>query len=387
MSAAQPRILLVEDDTVTVRLLTKALESAGGFELRTAHTGNQGLSEALRFRPDVILGDAAMPDMDGAELCRRIKSEPALSDTRFVLLTSLTGAACGPTQEICADGCLTKPVRADELLSLVRRLLQEQAVDARRPEDPSEPFVHMLIQLVDLADAGSADKALRRGAAAEWMAQDLGLSPEERPYLGLAARLQAIGKVGLPARLVRVEPLDMTAADWSAYCRYAVISYSLLRHLPAFLPAASLVQHQFENWDGSGFPSHLQKGMIPLGSRLLRVLIDFFHDLKQVTDRDLRSRRLDRLQRKAGVAYDPNALQSLGRYVHEHLDAGLASGLRCLRIEDLKAGMKLGADLLTPAGALLLRQGEQLGDEEIRLIRRHHASDPFVFSICVTGPG
>jgi hypothetical protein len=76
-----------------------------------------------------------------------------------------------------------------------------------------------------------------------------------------------------------------------------------------------------------------------------------------------------------------------GWEIAHHLDASLAQNRRYVRVEDLRPGMRLAADLMTSSGAVLLRQNELLGAEEVRRIERHHAIDPFWFSIAVYPAG
>ncbi|HYM12469.1 MAG TPA: response regulator [Bryobacterales bacterium] len=388
----QAKILLVDDDPVTLRILRKALETAGIYEIRAATDGAQGWDVARAFLPDLIISDKVMPNLDGLEFCRRVKGEPSLAATRFVILSAITDPeARAEGLEQGADDYLFKPMSFDEIQTRVRGFLEQQfpaAAPAPKASSaaPAGGVIEMLTYLVDLVSPGMANRAVQIAAAAEWMAESLDMPPGDRPHLHVAARLQEIGKLALAPGLAGGNPLEMQPDDWEAYRNYAGLSYLVMRHVEAFEPAAVVVRHQFENWDGSGRPDHLRQGQIPLGSRILRLLADFFGDLEKVFDVGRRTALLHELQGRMGAIYDPAVYLSLVQYVHQYLDAVLARAQRFVPVEELEPGMKLAADLITVSGALLLRENEILTPLEIQGILRYHLIDPITFRIGVYPP-
>ncbi|MFZ5818010.1 MAG: response regulator [Bacillota bacterium] len=119
-----PRVLVVDDHPLTVELLTARLE-AMGLEVDVAATGPTALQRVAAHQPDLVLLDVMMPDMDGFEVTRRLKSNPASAGVKVVLLTALgssedeaTGRSAG------ADGYLRKPFQKHELRALVESMLQ-----------------------------------------------------------------------------------------------------------------------------------------------------------------------------------------------------------------------------------------------------------------------
>ncbi len=114
--SAPMKILLVDDD----RILQVRLQSQG-YQLQVVESGERALLEARRCPPTVILCDWLMDGMDGLEVCRAFKADPALKAAYFILLTSrsrvedrVEGLDCG------ADDFLSKPVDPEELLARVR---------------------------------------------------------------------------------------------------------------------------------------------------------------------------------------------------------------------------------------------------------------------------
>lgn len=116
--------LLICDDSATIRAQIPSLLGKV-YEFFLASSAEEALARALPFGPDLIISDLIMPGMDGYELCRRVRSEPALSSVPIILLTSETSddsRALG--LEIGADDYLFKPIRPRELLARVGSLLR-----------------------------------------------------------------------------------------------------------------------------------------------------------------------------------------------------------------------------------------------------------------------
>ncbi|GAB3472256.1 hypothetical protein GCM10027321_45030 [Massilia terrae] len=122
-------ILVVEDSATQARQLARLLQGDGGYRVRIAVDGLAGLTEARRSAPTLIVADISMPNMDGFEMCKEIKKDPALCDIPVILLTSLTslydvikGLDCG------ADNFIRKPYEPDYLLGRIRFILANRAL-------------------------------------------------------------------------------------------------------------------------------------------------------------------------------------------------------------------------------------------------------------------
>jgi len=116
-------ILVVEDSPTQALKLTLILEEAG-YQTRTVENGVEAMAAIAERRPTLVISDIVMPEMDGYELCRRIKQDEALREIPVVLLTSLfdprdviAGLECG------ADNFFTKPYEKDFLVSRIQYIL------------------------------------------------------------------------------------------------------------------------------------------------------------------------------------------------------------------------------------------------------------------------
>jgi CheY-like chemotaxis protein/MinD-like ATPase involved in chromosome partitioning or flagellar assembly len=122
----QERILIIDDDFDTLRLVGLALEDQG-YRISAAASGAQGLAKAAAEKPDVILLDIMMPVMDGYEVARRLKRDPQTKDVPILMLTAksqlddkLTGYEAG------ADDFVMKPSDPAELVAHIRVLLERK---------------------------------------------------------------------------------------------------------------------------------------------------------------------------------------------------------------------------------------------------------------------
>ena len=120
MTTGPRRILLVDDDVDAAEALAELLRDYG-HDVATAHDGAGALDHARRHRPEVVLLDITMPEMDGYEVAKRMREELALSDT---LLVALTGYGEDRDRRLAReagfDQHVTKPVDVAELEELLK---------------------------------------------------------------------------------------------------------------------------------------------------------------------------------------------------------------------------------------------------------------------------
>jgi two-component system, OmpR family, alkaline phosphatase synthesis response regulator PhoP len=119
-----PRILAVDDEPNIVRLIEVNL-TRHGYQVETANNGVQALEKIRASRPDLVVSDVMMPEMDGFELLSSIRRDPALESLPVIMLTAKAGdkdVMSGYSRG--ADMYLTKPFNPAELLAFVKRILQ-----------------------------------------------------------------------------------------------------------------------------------------------------------------------------------------------------------------------------------------------------------------------
>lgn len=114
------QVLVIDDDHVLQLMLTTILEEQG-YQVITASDGEAGIAQAKKFRPALILCDWMMPRLNGLEVCRQIKSDPDLSTTFFITITSLDSVTDRVKGlDAGADDFISKPIEINELKARVR---------------------------------------------------------------------------------------------------------------------------------------------------------------------------------------------------------------------------------------------------------------------------
>ncbi|MBV8781137.1 MAG: response regulator [Phycisphaerae bacterium] len=121
-----PRILIIEDNEENRDSLSRRLQRRG-FEVLLAADGVAGVAAAKADKPDLILMDMNMPELDGWEATRQIKADPAIADVAVIALTA--HAMTGDRERAIEAGCAeyhTKPVEFPKLLAQIEAVLQKR---------------------------------------------------------------------------------------------------------------------------------------------------------------------------------------------------------------------------------------------------------------------
>jgi two-component system, OmpR family, KDP operon response regulator KdpE len=167
-----PRVLLVDDEVSIQRAVAPLLRSRG-YEVDVAATGEQALSLMKSRPPDLVVLDLALPDLEGTEVCRRIR---ALGSTPVIVLSARTTEGDKvEALDLGADDYVTKPFSAEELLARVRVALRRVFMGDEAPTGR--------LTCGDLVIDYDRRRALRSG-------EEIRLTPKEFELLELLARNQ-----------------------------------------------------------------------------------------------------------------------------------------------------------------------------------------------------
>ena len=123
---ADPTVLIIEDNEQNIYLATFLLKNSG-YQVVQARSGEEGLTQSQKARPDLILLDIQLPEMDGYEVVRRLKILPETADIPVVAVTSY--AMAGDREAILAAGChgyVEKPIDPDSFVATVTAFIQSR---------------------------------------------------------------------------------------------------------------------------------------------------------------------------------------------------------------------------------------------------------------------
>ena len=392
MSVMVSTVLLVEDDPTTLEHFRRVLEHEPELRVATATNGREGLTLARELKPDLIISDYQMPEMNGFEFCKQVKADPALAGCLFVVLSGFTDTSLKVKGlNLGVDDYLTKPIDIPELLARVRASLRLKRLQDELRGDRDEiqelhgqlersfdQLLHLLVQLVDQGLPGAADRGTRLAELAVKLAERFDVPAELRTDMIIAARLHEIGHVVDAAHHASGSP---DQPRW----HHAVVSAALLEQVERLKGTAELIRWTSENWDGTGQPDHLVSGQIPLRSRLLRVAGDFLNLVNGRPGHPSRTpeQAIDELGTHSATHYDPLALVHLTSVVLDRPREEWESTRYAVAVDQLRIGMVLAADVSTSGGVKLLARGATITESVLHVIQRRHAADPIIDAVWV----
>ncbi|MDD0841742.1 response regulator [Pseudomonas sp. Gutcm_11s] len=372
----QPLVLLVDDTPENLTLMSELL--ADSYRVKVANNGAKALRIAAgELPPDLILLDIMMPEMDGYEVCRRLKADPATAEIPVIFLTAKTEVADEQQGfDLGAVDYITKPISPPIVLARVRAQLQLKA-SADFLRDKSEYLewevrrrtrdIQLLQEVTIEAMAGLAamrdnpcGKHLQRierymlelsttlARQQPLLAGELG---EKRiAQLGKSALLHGIGKLVLPDRIL-LSPVPLQGEDLKLLHSHTVAgrdallaAEAKLGNVPDFLrDARDIVYSQHEQWDGGGYPQGLRGEQAPLAARLMAVVGCYEELTSRHTYRQslAHAEALAQISAASGTRFDPSVVLALieaaerfAQIAHEQADDAAAVQYELQRLEE-----------------------------------------------------
>ena len=299
----KPTVLVVDDSADNLTLMSALLKDS--YKVKVANHGERALKimqgEQL---PDLILLDIMMPDIDGYEVCQRLKQEIRTRDIPIIFLTAKTQVEDEKRGlELGAVDYITKPISPPIVLARVKTQLQlkaaadflkdqnaylEQEVASRTREITAIQDVTILAMasLAETRDSDTGNHIRRTQYYVKALAEQLRTHPrfaavltdEFIATLFKSAPLHDIGKVGIPDRIL-LKPGRFEAHEFDIMKTHTTLGCDAIQHAEtalgmdvAFLSMAKdiALSHQ-EKWDGSGYPQGLAGEAIPVSARLMAV--------------------------------------------------------------------------------------------------------------------
>jgi putative two-component system response regulator len=262
--------VVVADDTESVRALFRKLLAAEGHEVFAVQDGAEALDAVHKHQPDVVLLDVGMPHLDGLEVCRRLKSDPATRLTPVVLVTGLSDMSDRiKGLEAGADEFLSKPVHPHELRARVTSLSRmKHLIDAL---DSAEGAFMALALTIEARDPSAKGHSERMAQHAVLLGRALGLSADDLTALHRGAYLHDVGKVGVPDAVL-LKPGKLTAEEFDLMKRHPVIGDTLCAPLQSLRAARPIILSHHERIDGSGYPYGLRGDDVPVLAQIVGIV-------------------------------------------------------------------------------------------------------------------
>jgi len=124
LDSGKKRILAVDDDEAILEMLVELLERDGRFDVRVARGGYEAGILTQEFRPDCMVLDYKLPDIDGSRVCKTVRANPNFSETRIIIISGVADPdEIAALKASGADDFLRKPFQIDELIARILNLL------------------------------------------------------------------------------------------------------------------------------------------------------------------------------------------------------------------------------------------------------------------------
>lgn len=302
-------ILCVDDEPNNLAALRQILKDE--YALAFARNGEEALRAAEKHRPALILMDVQMPDIDGYEVCRRLKQNPSTEAVPVIFVTSRS-EILDEKAGFDAGGVdyITKPLFPMIVQARVHTHLS--LVQVSELEKSCYAAIHMLGEAGHYNDTDTGVHIWRMAAYCGSLADAANWTQERRKLIELAAPMHDTGKIGIPdAVLKKPGPLDET--EWTIMKTHSRIGYDILKKsdTPVFQLAAEIALNHHEKWGGRGYPEGLAGEAIPESARIVAIA-DVFDALtmkrpyKEAWPLD---RVMLTMRRDAGTHFEPRLMR------------------------------------------------------------------------------
>ncbi len=277
-------VLVVDDSHIVRRLVTQALEEAG-VKVVTAENGRQALKCIAEQRPDLIISDLDMPEMNGIDFCKTLHADPDLSVIPLVIMSGNSDRSMmRRLLSLGAAGYLVKPFNMEQIIITVEKLLSDHfLILLKERERLDSERKMMLASITSLIAALEARDPYTKGHSetvaklVEEMGRTMNIDAEDLESLSIAGKLHDIGKIGVPDSIL-LKPGRLDEAELAIIRQHPTIGASILSAIPSIRPLLPVILHHHEQFDGHGYPSGLKGNEIMLWARMTAVA-DTYHAL------------------------------------------------------------------------------------------------------------
>lgn len=334
--AKNAEILIVDDNPTNIKVLSGMLRHHG-YRVRIAPSGPFALKTLERNLPDLVVMDISMPEMDGYEVCRQIKSTAKWASIPVIFVSALT-EMFDKVKAFQAGGAdyITKPFSFEEVearidthvrLHQYRKLL-ERTVDEKKREVvmAHSGIILALTKMVESYDDETAQHLERVRKCCRLLAETLRETPgygeeiDEQFVKNIfrTSILHDIGKVGISDAIIN-KPDKLTAEEYELVKTHPTIGARILQAISGyfrneefFAMGIVIVRYHHEKWDWSGYPQGLAGEQIPMAARIMAVadVYDAIRSRRCYKEAKPHAEAMKAIVAGAGSHFDPSIVEA-----------------------------------------------------------------------------
>jgi putative two-component system response regulator len=276
--AAKGIKILVVEDSSSVRIALQEELTKEGYQVSTAENGRNAIEILQSTRPDVILSDVYMPEMDGMELCGALRRNPLYAHIPIVIMSTENDSGnMRKMMDYGAAAFILKPFNIEQLIITLNNILSyEFMLLLKEKERLTGEQKLLLAGITSLVTALEARDQYTRGHSERvscilaGLVEHSGGSNCDIQRAQMAGRLHDIGKIGIRDNVL-LKPGRLTCEEFEHIQEHPSIGASIIKNIPSISDILPVVYSHHERNDGNGYPQGLSGKLIPLWARMTAV--------------------------------------------------------------------------------------------------------------------
>lgn len=356
------RVAIVDDEPTNVKIVRKYLSDAGYQHFTTTTDSTLAMEMLRQERPDALLLDVMMPQVDGLQILESVRADQQLQYMPVLILTASTDSKTKlRALNAGATDFLAKPIDPSDLLPRLRNVLILKAHRDRLAQHSQElehqvltrtleleisrlQVIYCLARAAEYRDDTTGRHVVRVGRYASVLGRAMGFTESEAAMIGMAAQLHDVGKIGLPDSIL-LKPGRLTQEEFARVKRHCDIGQYIVQPLtkeswralrkcsdidlgaeapscdPLLVMVSNIAQTHHEHWDGTGYPRGLAGEAIPLEGRITAAA-DVFDALTSIRPYKTAVPPLQAvrtMEQGRGTHFDPKVIDALQVCLEEFL--------------------------------------------------------------------
>jgi len=262
------RVLIVDDEKTVCEVISLQLREEG-YQVEVAYNGKEGLEKVASFEPDVVVTDVLMPQVNGIDMCRQIKTNPQTQFLPVIVMTTVTDRARRMEAiEAGADEFLNKPVDSVEMFTRLKVLVRvKQLINEL---EYSKNIIEMLAHAIEAKD-GYTERHLERVKKYSLaLAKKCQVPAAMLKTIEMGAVLHDVGKIGIPESILK-KPASLTPEEYEIIKTHPEIGVKICEPLKFLKEVLKVIECHHERMDGKGYPHRLKGEEIPLEARIVSI--------------------------------------------------------------------------------------------------------------------
>ncbi len=276
------KVLVVDDEQAIRDVFHAYIDHAPGYECYKAGTGLEAIEVMKKHPIDVVITDINMPDMDGIQLLKEIRSHKQYNADMIIITGFGDDYSYENIIDMGARDFIKKPVPLNELMVRLKRVVNERALLAERNrayeelKDAYLDTVNRLALAAEYKDEDTGDHILRMSQFSSLLAEKAGLAKEDVENIKYASPMHDIGKIGIPEKILSKKGM-LTHEEFDIIKTHTTIGAKILANSKSrILETAKIIAlTHHEKWNGKGYPMGLKNCEIPLSGRIVALMDTF----------------------------------------------------------------------------------------------------------------